>query len=120
MPDSPPFTDADARAFARLLATDLPTAPDVDPAAPLQVVDVDVEPAPDPGEPGPPEDAGDDDGDDPSTHVSLWISRSDGSHVSASAVLQDPVTTAELARAARACTAGALAQLAALDGPELG
>lgn len=111
--DSPSFTEADAAAFARLLDTEVPVfAPDV----PLHV---EITPAPDPGDPAPPD--GDGDGEDgPSTFVAVSVLRGDGQQVSASAVLHEPLEGGEIARAARACTAGVLAQLAGLDTPDAG
>ncbi len=118
--DSPAFTEADEAAFARLLtATDHrpPLAPVDIPAVPDVELTVD-NPDTDPGDPPPPADEQGDDGDgddSPMTMVVVSVCRPDGTHVQATAYLSDPPPTGQLARAVRACSVGALAQVADLD-----
>lgn len=112
----PAFTEADAAAFHRLLTTtteDRP-APATD-VAPEPDVEIEItEPASDVGDPPPADEPGDGDSD-PITVVMTSVIRADGTHIQASAYLNEPMAAGQLARAVRACSAGALAQATDLD-----
>lgn len=108
MPDSPVFTEADATAFRRMLDTAEPTQD------PRDHVTVAVDPEPDSGTPGPPDDGGHGGGGCEHTMVAVTLMRGQR-QVSATAILHEPLEDGELQRAARACAAGAIAQLADYD-----